>query len=195
MYRSIGFGGEPLIGLSVIERVSKRFWDLCNTNGLPNPARSITTNGYLLNEDMYGTLMDLGITSAQITLDGPPEIHDLRRPLVAGKPTFDRIIKNILCAPEAFSLSVRINVDSGNCQHIFELIEVLHNEGVIPRASVYAGMVESFSEECRSSSGAFLSPQEFALFKSDLNRKCESAGISWVCRETPRLTAVRTLYC
>jgi len=183
------FGGEPLIGLSVIERVSKRFLDLCIANGLANPVGSITTNGYLLNEDMYGTLMELGITSAQITLDGPPKIHNLRRPLVAGKPTFDRIIQNILCVPETFSLSVRINVDSGNCQHIFELVEILHNAGVIPRVSVYAGMVESFSEECRSSAGAFLTPQEFALFKSDLNRRCESVGIPWMCRETPRLTA------
>jgi uncharacterized protein len=91
--------------------------------------------------------------------------------------------------PEGFSLSVRINVDSGNSNHIYELIELLHKEGILPRVTVYVGMVESFSEECRSSDGMFLTSEQYAKFKADLNNRCESAGIPWSSNESPRLVA------
>lgn len=156
---------------------------------MPWPTASITTNGYLLNSEMYASLAKLGVTSAQITLDGPPGIHNRRRPLAGGLPTFDTIIQNIKDAPDGFSLGIRINVDSGNKDHIFDLIKLLHAQGIIPRTTVYIGMVESFSDECRSSDGIFLSSGEFAKLRQDLNRCCKSAGIPWSSTESPRLVA------
>ncbi len=183
------FGGEPLVGLSVMESLTARFREACKASGLAAPSASVTTNGYLLDSAMYRTLMDLGVTSGQITLDGPCEIHDRRRPLAGGRPTFDRIVRNIQDAPEEFSLSVRINVDGGNMAHIFELIELLHKEGVIPRVTVYVGMVEGFGEECRSTGGVFLTSEEYARFKVGLNRRCESSDIPWTSIESPALAA------
>jgi len=183
------FGGEPLVGLSVMKSLTARLREACSAAGLPHPTGSVTTNGYLLDPAMYQQLMDLGIRSAQITIDGPPEIHNRRRPMVGGQPTFDHIIRNIQDVPEGFSLSIRINVDSGNVNHIFELIELLHREGILPRVTAYTGIVESFSEECRSSDGMFLTSEQYAKFKVDLNRQCEAAGIPWSSSESPRLVA------
>ena len=41
-------------------------------------------------------LIDLDITSIQITLDGTKEYHDQTRYLIGKKPTFDTIIKNLV---------------------------------------------------------------------------------------------------
>ena len=183
------FGGEPLAGISVIESLTARFREICEQRRLPPPTGSITTNGYLLNPEMYKRLIALGIASAQITLDGPAVIHNRRRPLLGGAPTFDKIVRNIKDAPKDFSVGIRINVDGGNKDYVFELIAQLYLEGIIPQTSVYLGMIESFSEECRSSDGSFLGSAEFANLKIDLNRRCESAGIPWRFDESPRLVA------
>lgn len=183
------FGGEPLVGISVIDSLTTRFRSLCAENGLPAPTASITTNGYLLCPEMCARLLSLGVSTAQVTLDGPPDIHDRRRPLAGGLPSFDRILRNIKEAPDGFSIAVRVNVDAGNKDHVFTLIELLHAQGIIPRMAVYVAKVESFSEECRSSDGMFLSSAEYASFKNDLHARCRSAGIPWSSDDTPRLVA------
>lgn len=183
------FGGEPLLGIEVIESLTYRFRELCAAYELEPPAGSITTNGYLLTPAMCSRLMSLGVTSAQVTLDGPPAIHDRRRPLAGGGSTFARVLSNLKQVPSDFGVTVRINVDAGNCDSVFELLQLLHEEGVLSRASAYLAKVESFSEECRSSQGTFLDSAEYARFKSETARRCREAGIPWTSDDVPRLVA------
>jgi uncharacterized protein len=183
------FGGEPLLGISVIENLTSKFREVCNTFNKNFGSSSITTNGYLLNNRMANKLLDLGITSAQITLDGTPEIHNRRRPLVDGRGSFEHIIDNIKNAPPELKIQIRINVDSYNKDCIFDLLKYLHNENLIPRVKPYVARVESFSEECRSSEGFFLSSQEFAEFKLELQNGCNEASIPWFSSDTPKLNA------
>lgn len=183
------FGGEPLVGLAAIESLTERFRAICARKKLPAPTASVTTNGYLLSPKMYAKLLALGITSAQVTLDGPPDIHNRRRPLAGGRPSFDKVIANIKNAPDGFSISIRINVDAGNKDHVFDLLELLHREGILAREMAYIAKVESFSQECRSSEGVFLSSQEYAQFKYDLMLRCRRAGIPWASDDAPRLVA------
>lgn len=49
------------------------------------------TNGYLLTEKVVAMLPSLSISSLQITIDGMKAVHDSRRCLKLGAPTFDRI--------------------------------------------------------------------------------------------------------
>jgi len=84
------FRGKPLLGISVIEKLCERLKEVCikfNNNILP---ASITTNGYLLDK-MSNKLVNLGITSAQITIDGTADIHKHGRPLVNGKGSFEKL--------------------------------------------------------------------------------------------------------
>jgi uncharacterized protein len=66
----------------------------------------------------------------QITLDGPADIHNSRRKLAGGQPTFDTI-----CSSVDFLLSIdlrialRINIDNQNIQSIPELVEIFKEKG------------------------------------------------------------------
>lgn len=53
------------------------------------------TNGYLLTEKVVAMLPSLSISSLQITIDDMKAVHDSRRCLKSGAPTFDRILQNI----------------------------------------------------------------------------------------------------
>jgi uncharacterized protein len=183
------FGGEPLLGFSVIDSLSKKLTQVCNAAGLPSPEGSITTNGYLLAPEMVSRLMRLGVNSAQVTIDGPPEVHDRRRPLPGHIGTFQTIIANLRAVPEDFSVNIRINVDGGNKDSVFALLRILAEEKLIPKMTPYVAKVENFSEECRSSEGSFLSSEDFARFKVELRERCIAADIPWFSNELPSLVA------
>jgi len=65
------------------------------SEGLDFKNAQMTTNGYLLDKAKSERLNDLKIDSIQITLDGTKDIHDSRRTLSGGEPTFQRILDNI----------------------------------------------------------------------------------------------------
>jgi len=66
----------------------------------------------------------------QITLDGPPQVHDQRRFLPDRTGTFRLISDNIeLALKHEVEVSVRINVDRGNARHVPELREFFLKRG------------------------------------------------------------------
>ena len=115
-YRSLEiswFGGEPLMGLDVIRRMSKAFMEICHFYKKPYFA-SITTNGYLLTEDIFRELLSYHIVKYQITLDGDKQNHDKQRVLADGSGTFDRIIQNLIAIKQnvkskRFDIMLRTN--------------------------------------------------------------------------------------
>ena len=105
---SIGwFGGEPLLAVGVIERLSKAFIDLCKKYKKPYRA-GITTNGYLLSRNMFDRLTRLRVTHFQITVDK-------QRVMAGGGGTFDTIIQNIkdirdYSQSKLWTMSLRTNI-------------------------------------------------------------------------------------
>lgn len=83
------FGGEPLLPgnrehvAEIIARLNARALGL-----------AIVTNGYTLL-DYLPLLKTAAVREVQVTLDGPPALHNARRPLSGGLPTFDRIADGI----------------------------------------------------------------------------------------------------
>ena len=118
------YGGEPLLNLSSILNLSKRFKSLSETENFEYGA-SITTNGYLLDEETIQKLVELNLKSAQITLDGPKEIHDKMRPLCGNVGTYDRIIANIKTASKYISINIRVNVDKDTYKSVDKLFSDL----------------------------------------------------------------------
>lgn len=116
------YGGEPLLNMSGIKELSQFFIQLCNERAIEYVA-SITTNGYTFSPDIQRELFSLGVAHAQITLDGSKEIHDKRRILLDGNSSFDTIKNNIINACEGMTISLRINVDSKNCDDLINLID------------------------------------------------------------------------
>ena len=80
------FGGEPLLEFKRIVSLTKKMQAL----NLDYQADMIT-NGYLLTEKVVAMLPSLSISSLQITINGMKAVHDSRRCLKLGAPTFDRI--------------------------------------------------------------------------------------------------------
>lgn len=89
------FGGEPLLGVDIIENVSNELLAICKAHRKPYSA-SITTNGYRLTPDVYERLVRCRVKNFTITIDGKKELHDKQRVLADGGPTFDTIINNLL---------------------------------------------------------------------------------------------------
>ncbi|MEM2002124.1 MAG: radical SAM protein [Candidatus Methanomethylicaceae archaeon] len=119
------FGGEPLLDISGIRELSEHFLRICEEHKAHYQA-AITTNGYLLTEQTACELAQLGISSVQVTIDGPPDIHNKRRILRDGRPTFDVILRNLEGAIKFFpSVAVRVNLDKTNSDRFLELLPYL----------------------------------------------------------------------
>ncbi len=122
------YGGEPLLEVEKIIEMGRFFKSLSSERKFKLKSE-IVTNGYLLTEEIARRLYnEAQVTSAQITLDGPPEIHDKRRPLQGAKPTFNVIyhnVESILAQDLDFTIRVRVNVDKTNIHALDELLGML----------------------------------------------------------------------
>lgn len=88
------FGGEPLLELDTILKLSRRMRQICRQHRKAYTA-SMTTNAYLLDVECFRRLMKENVLYYQVTVDGPEDIHNIQRPLRDGGGSFDRIIKNL----------------------------------------------------------------------------------------------------
>ncbi|MEO0212206.1 MAG: radical SAM protein [candidate division WOR-3 bacterium] len=139
------YGGEPLLAFDVIENLSERFIEYCDERGIDYSA-FIVTNGYLLTPDKAKRLAELRVSGAQITLDGPPEVHDKRRVLANGGPTFWRIMENLKSALGFIpNITIRINVDKENRPGAVQLLEILENEGLKRKVEVNFAKTDSMN--------------------------------------------------
>ena len=107
------FGGEPLLGLDIIESLSERLIALAEEHGMEYQAQ-IITNGYLLDEHAVDVLVRGRVNKVQITLDGLAESHNKTRHLTNGGGTFDVITENIRRQKIPFLVDVRFNVIRDN---------------------------------------------------------------------------------
>lgn len=137
----VWYGGEPLLEILRIKSLSEKILAL-NVK----LTQSVITNGYLFDTKNVGILKQCKVENVQITLDGFPEIHDVRRPLKSGKPTFDRILRNIegfFKSPnhKSIFISVRVNVDNNNLNDYLSLYTFLKNKFPYENFDVYPGWV------------------------------------------------------
>ena len=135
------YGGEPLLAFDTVCSLTERFLAL----GIPYEKAGIVTNGYLLDREKIACLNDLRIESVQITLDGPREVHDTRRVLAGGGPTFARILENVTALMEsdyAGVCSIRVNLDRHNVDAFLDLRAELLERFQGKKLSVYPGHVD-----------------------------------------------------
>jgi len=151
------YGGEPLLAFDTICNLTEQFRNL----GIIYKKAGLVTNGYLLDDEKINKLDDLMIESIQITLDGPREVHDTRRVLANGGPTFDRILNNItalLDSDYTGSCNLRVNVDRYNFENYIDLRTVLLERYKGKNLTVYPGHVHtrqshSYGQACTLDNG------------------------------------------
>jgi uncharacterized protein len=151
------FGGEPLIGKHALLNLSDAFIERCDRAEVAYQA-TITTNGYLLDEQTCAELRDRRVSHVQVCLDGPPEVHDRMRPLANGKGTFWRIVENLRHAVDYLSISVRMNVDTQNFGQAEELLQILDAEGLAGKLTVNAGQIVGVDDGVSSPSSTYQAP-------------------------------------
>ncbi|MEZ5358292.1 MAG: radical SAM protein [Candidatus Zixiibacteriota bacterium] len=118
---SIGwFGGEPLLNFKAMKYMSEQFQKICDRNGVKYKS-SISTNAELLKPRFADHMKNMSIKYFQITVDGPPDIHNQMRIRKDGKGTYNTIIDNILylyrIMPDA-NILLRVNVNESTIEHI-----------------------------------------------------------------------------
>jgi len=173
------YGGEPLLCMDVIERLSSKLIVLCEDKKVGYTA-SIITNGTLLSREVAEKLKALKVTSAQVTLDGPREVHDRRRPYRSGAGTFDTIISRLEEAAGILPVALRVNVDRSNVEKARRFYGNLSAYSWFDPEifSVYFGYVRKFSASCRCSQDECLMLSEFWDREYELQEQLVGLGVT-----------------
>jgi uncharacterized protein len=172
-------GGEPLLGSPQLLDLSDRFISVCDANDKEYSA-SIITNGWYLTAEMARALDARRVRSAQVTIDGPPDIHDVNRPHRSGGPTFTRIVENIAEAADHIKIQVRINVDTDNAHRAEDLLVLLADAGLAGRVRVGLGKItDAVSNEASplaSYTKSCLTGPEFGSYELAFDAVAEAYG-------------------
>jgi uncharacterized protein len=120
------YGGEPLLCFdNIIKPISEKAKKACEQNAVKLKT-GITTNGYLLNENMLQLFKDCNFQIFQITLNGPKHIHDTVRFQKGTTDSYERIVNNIIMIAKELTpetLILRINFSMDYFDSITEIIE------------------------------------------------------------------------
>jgi uncharacterized protein len=163
--------------MQTIIHVQNALLDMTESCNVEFPPGLIISNGYLLNGKTAERLKRLRIEDVQITLDGPREVHDRRRKLLNGKGSFQRIVENMSEVAHILNIRVRVNVDKGNAESAYEVIEELDRRGILDRINLYFGQVKSYGEACANVRGRCFCEEDFARSLVKLYRKLIDMGI------------------
>lgn len=165
------YGGEPLMGQHALFDLAERLATVASDKRASRSA-FIVTNGYLLNAEIAQKLVDAGVGTAQITIDGPQELHDQRRPLLSGRGSYQQILDNIadVTANTALRIVIRVNTDLENRGEIELMLLDLAERGFSRQkgVSVYFAPVEATTVDCSGCETSNLQKEEFAKAEMEL---------------------------
>ena len=121
------YGGEPTLSWEIAIDTLTKLKQVC-LDAKIELYTSIITNGYLFDKQKVLDLLPFNFSSAQITLDGTKEFHDVRRQTTDQLPTFDVIMNNLhdlVQISESITVSIRVNCDSENIKSVPDLAEYI----------------------------------------------------------------------
>ena len=118
------FGGEPLLYFKEVVYPISMYIKQCTEKHGTQFSNSMTTNGFLLTEDIIQKCMEIRLNELQVTLDGDKEAHNKIRNQ-KGEPSFDKILQNCIALTDASpdtSIILRINYNTQSIQNDFSQI-------------------------------------------------------------------------
>lgn len=86
-------GGEPLLYPEALKAIADHAKEQAKTKNI-SVSFKVTTNGTLLTEKNIEILNDIGL-HVVVSLDGPADINDVRRPSKAGRPSTEKILEGL----------------------------------------------------------------------------------------------------
>lgn len=135
------FGGEPLLALDVVEGVMQHALDLRASNPRLHVQGDMTTNAWMLTRPVFERLLELCVTTYQITFDGPKLHHDKKRLRADGAGTFDRVWRNVAAMRDVageFHVLLRVHADQDNLADLPGFVDDLRATfGADPRFEIF----------------------------------------------------------
>jgi uncharacterized protein len=125
------YGGEPMLELARLKDVAARIQAAAVQAGVTFSC-SLVSNGTLLTLRIVEELLPFGLESAQLTLDGPQELHDRQRPFISGNGSFSAILANIKETYELVSLKLGGNFTAENYREFPLMLDALLEAGIDP---------------------------------------------------------------
>lgn len=125
------YGGEPLLSIPLIKAISARLQRAAAERGVSYHF-NLVTNGTLLTRPVAEELVPLGLNGAKFTIDGPRETHDVSRPFVSGKGSFDSIVRNVKAVWDLVPVQIGGNFTRSNYREFPRLLDHLLAEGITP---------------------------------------------------------------
>lgn len=127
------YGGEPLLELKRIKEFTLKLIEVTAKRGISYHT-FLPTNGTLLSEEVFRDIKDCHISEIMVTLDGPQEIHDTRRPAKAGNfSSYEKIMESLKTMPQDMKLIIRINCDKEVWRNIEKLYDDFEKYGLWPQ--------------------------------------------------------------
>jgi uncharacterized protein len=156
------FGGEPLVDLPPQKERIGQILQGARARGMPV---AVVTNGFDL--PAYLPLLGQGgVREVQVTLDGPAELHDRRRPHKSLGATFERVVQGIDALIDAqIPVNLRVVVDKENLEGLPALAALAEARGwlALPEARFKTQLgrnYELFGCASRQASGQLFSRVE-----------------------------------
>lgn len=174
------FGGEPLLHPDIIEELSDKLIKHCDTKEIEYTA-SVITNGTLLNEKNSELLYRYKVQRAQVTIDGPENIHNERRPYSNGKGTFLDILNNLEVASKFLLVNIRVNVDNTNISDAHKVLSSIITKPWFDSKKIHIqyGHVGKNTDSCKCHETDILDASLFQKETLELNKYIKEKGANW----------------
>jgi uncharacterized protein len=178
------YGGEPLAAWGVVDEVSSYGQGLAEARGI-GFSMSMTTNATLLTAERFARLTELSCADYQVTIDGPPEDHDLRRVSAGGRGSFASVwsaLKRMQESPADFRVVVRLGFDRSNMEATIDWVPRLAEAFAGDERFQFYGRPISYPND----NGLGCSADEANRFATELASALAAAGLATVnlARET-----------
>lgn len=142
------FGGEPTLCSKQIIDFMPKVMHIAKEKGI-TVYSSITTNGYLLTRSIFEEMVNAGVTSFQVTVDGTRETHNAGRPHRTQPDSYDVIMKNLSAIHMLncdFKMDIRCNFTRKTIASVYDFIELYSAQfGDDSRFNLYCRPVYEYS--------------------------------------------------
>lgn len=165
-------GGEPFTQFGLMKQVVQSAREMCVGTGL-NLGVSVTTNG-VLSDAMLGWL-HLNVASVSLSVDGPPDVQLVQRPLVNGGSSSRHVERTIRFFEEhGVAYGIRITVTQRSLPRLTRIVDYFAE--TTSRKTLHLEPV-SETGRCGSSGEQAPSPDDFLAAFRAAQQHARSRGI------------------
>lgn len=145
-YRITWYGGEPLMALDVIRKITEKLKGVTDKRCV---FTSMVSNCSLIDEEVLDFFKECGLDSIQISIDGAKEKHDTTRfDKRTRRGSYDILMEKIgliLRKTSNTCVNVRVNIDKRNLEDFFFVVDDLQKRygNFTGRLFAYPGFIHT----------------------------------------------------